>query len=60
MFCRGLSVRLGEPQDWDDLDLSSPEATALLKQRNNGVQPTGRIVTPAALLASDDVEQLWP
>ncbi len=48
VFDRGAGIRLGEPQRFGQLDLSSPEARRLIRQRRLP-QPEELVVTPAAL-----------
>lgn len=50
---RGLGIRLGEPQTWSELDLSSDAVKSLAQARLGRLpNPDGLIVSPARLLAS--------
>ena len=53
VYQRGAGVRLGEPQRFSDLNLSSPQAQQLLRERLGPTRVDGGefIVTPAALAA---------
>lgn len=54
VFARGAGIRLGEPQRFGQLDLSSSAAQALIRERRLP-QPEELVVTPAAL---DRLKQL--
>lgn len=56
MYDRALGIRLGEPQHWRDLDLASTAARRLARQRLGHLpDPNGLIITPARMLASDEL-----
>jgi len=52
LFERALGVRLGEPQDWSELNLTGRAARQLLRRRLAGRRPKGLVVTPAGLLGA--------
>lgn len=53
-----VGLDLGGVQRWAELDLSHPAAQALLATRNGGRRPQGKIITPAALMASQALRRV--
>lgn len=52
-YDRALGIRLGEPQRWRDLDLTSPAARRLAKRRLGHLpDPDALVITPARMFAS--------
>jgi hypothetical protein len=60
VFQRALGVELGEMEAFGSLDLSSPEAIRIAKQRWGGKPPADqKLITPAAIAASPRLTQVF-
>lgn len=60
VYERALSVRLGEPQPWTELDLDGPFARRLVRERlgDADARPQGLVITPARMLASEHLVEV--